>query len=61
MENEDIKYINSGVLSFIGQDLDEKVEVHDILNPKIWDADNQLLEEVEEKLRAMLKELKDNY
>lgn len=56
MENEDIKYINSGILSFIGQDLDEKVEMHDTLNPKIWDTNNELLEEVEEKLRAIVKE-----
>lgn len=28
----------------------EKFEVHDILNPKLWDSDNNLLEDVEQRL-----------
>jgi len=35
MENEDKKYLDSGELGFIEQELEEKVEIHKNLNPKI--------------------------
>ncbi len=34
--------------------LREKFEVHDILNPKLWDSDNNLLEDVEQRLFAII-------
>lgn len=39
--------------------IDEAVEKHDTLNPKLWNADNTLKPEVEEKIMQMVKEFTD--
>ena len=41
------------------EDLEEKVEKHDILNPLLFDTNNKLLPEVREKLLAIAKEFTD--
>lgn len=38
---------------------EEKLEIHKTLNPKIWDQDNNLLEDVEEKIYEIVDEFKN--
>lgn len=58
MENEDKKYIDSGELGFSDEILEENIEIHKSLNPKIWDENNELLEGVEEKIYEIVEEFK---
>lgn len=58
IDREDGRYINSGELSFSDQTLEEKIEVHKTLNPKLWDENNELLDKVEEKIYEIVDEFK---
>lgn len=58
MENEDKKYLISGELGFADESIDEKIEVHKTLNPKIWDENNNLLEDVEYIIYDIVDEFK---
>lgn len=40
--------------------MNEKFEIHDTLNPKIWSSDNKLLPEVEDRLFAIVEQFKSD-
>lgn len=42
----------------IDQNLEENVEIHTELNPKIWDENNELLEDIEKKIYIIVDEFK---
>lgn len=43
----------------LDENINEKVEIHNTLNPKIWDENNELLEEVEDKIYDIVDEFKN--
>ena len=51
------QYNSKGIIKEFDS-LEEDVEIHDTLNPKIWDENNQLLPEVEDKIYEIVDTFK---
>lgn len=57
LDNEDQLFRINGILDI--DKINEAIELHDTLNPKLWDSDNQLLPDITEKIEAIVQHFKD--
>lgn len=56
-DNDEQLFRITGIIDFDA--LNETLELHDELNPKLWDKDNQLLPDIAEKITAIVDHFKD--